>query len=159
MNIKGPWCEIDINIKNDELKNNQKFCPICFRDEIKSDNLQIMDCCKNKLCFWCYSEWHNYRKNKYCMFCRNLENEQVDDTLNYEDEPIDSHIITIFHENNSNRIQSQRQTRRLGRRRRRGVLRRNGLFHKCLCYIILALLPLIWTCSIIGIVINKKTKK
>tara|TARA_Y100000389_G_scaffold205111_1_gene263344 strand:+ start:6413 stop:6871 length:459 start_codon:yes stop_codon:yes gene_type:complete len=62
---------------NIEHRQNVSECPICMkviskdRYKIHSiNNIYQMKCCKNTLCFKCYSNWHIVQRNNTCVFCR-----------------------------------------------------------------------------------------
>ena len=64
----------NLNIVDIQLieNNDSVECPICLRT-IPSNSMHKMNCCKNRLCFYCYSKWHISQKKFNCVFCRNIE--------------------------------------------------------------------------------------
>lgn len=80
----------DIYISNDDVLNDSNDtnnlidndtnnlidneCPICLL-EMKSS--KEMACCNNFLCDNCYNDWHIFKQNTTCVFCRfdtNIQN-------------------------------------------------------------------------------------
>tara|TARA_Y100000389_G_scaffold61968_1_gene57998 strand:- start:2377 stop:2892 length:516 start_codon:yes stop_codon:yes gene_type:complete len=100
------WLE-DIPSKNEDIDT----CPICFREFVTDYNEAfVLDCCSQKLCLFCYSQWFIIHNKRNCMYCRkkyifdidldfNIGTEPI--TINYDDitySEYDDNITHIFND-------------------------------------------------------------